>query len=248
MGDGIGSCTFLTSLLPSSDIHFWKHAGLGPWKIEDEVSVGHESGGIVIAVGPDVTNVQVGDKVAIEPGVPCSQPTCEKCMRGEYNMCPDVTFYSVPPDHGTLTRYHCHPAAWLHKVPHSFTYEQIALLEPMSVCLRAAERAEARLGQPALIMGCGPIGVAMAAVLHAAGCAPIMIADVVEERLAFAKRWMPWLTTIKVDPTDVALKTAAKINAAFGTVKTGLQPELIMECTGVESSVNASCYACKPTG
>lgn len=56
-----------------SDVHFWKHAGLGPWTITDKTALGHESGGIVIAVGEGVDNVKVGDKVAIEPGVPCGK-------------------------------------------------------------------------------------------------------------------------------------------------------------------------------
>lgn len=56
-----------------SDVHFWKHAGLGPWKITDKTALGHESGGIVIAIGEGVTNVKPGDRVAIEPGVPCGK-------------------------------------------------------------------------------------------------------------------------------------------------------------------------------
>ena len=69
-----------------SDVHFWKHGCLGPWKITDQTALGHESGGQVIAVGEGVTNVKVGDKVAIEPGVPCGKATCGACRNGQYNL------------------------------------------------------------------------------------------------------------------------------------------------------------------
>ncbi|KAI8911387.1 chaperonin 10-like protein [Powellomyces hirtus] len=231
-----------------SDVHFWKHGCLGPWKIETEVSIGHESGGIVIAIGEGVENVQVGDKVAIEPGVPCGMATCDFCLNGEYNLCPTVDFYSVPPMDGTLTRYHLHPAAWLHKVPDTFTYDQIALLEPLSVSLRALERAEVTLGQPCLVTGAGPIGIITLAVLNAAGASPIVITDISPERLAFAKKLVPSVETYQVNTKMSPTESAAEILKVFGKFKKGMMPEVVMECTGVESSVNTACYATKPTG
>jgi hypothetical protein len=65
--------------------------------------------------------------------------------------CPDVVFFSTPPYHGTLSRWHLHPAAWLHKLPPSVSFEEGALCEPLAVALAGIERAELRLGDPTFI-------------------------------------------------------------------------------------------------
>ncbi|EPQ26074.1 uncharacterized protein PFL1_06282 [Pseudozyma flocculosa PF-1] len=238
-----------------SDVHFWKHAGLGPWKIDSCVGLGHESGGVVIAVGEGVDNVKVGDKVAIEPGVPCFKPTCNFCLKGKYNLCPTVDFYSVPPRDGTLRRYHVHPAGWLHKVPESMSFEEIALLEPLSVTLQATLQAEIKLGQPVLITGAGPIGVVQLLCAKAAGATPIVITDVVADRLAFAKKLVPEVHTYQIDTAKTPLECAQEIIALFTTAcgfapGTGsdVMPAVTMECTGVQSSVHTAAFATEPTG
>lgn len=72
----------------SSDVHFWKHGHIGPTMIvTDECGAGHESAGEVVELGPGVTHLKVGDRVAIEAGVPCSLPDCDPCRSGRYNAC-----------------------------------------------------------------------------------------------------------------------------------------------------------------
>lgn len=105
--------------------------------------------GEILEVGPGVAGLKKGDRVALEAGLPCGQ--CELCKTGRYNACPDVVFFSTPPYHGMLTRYHAHPAAWVHRLPDSISYEEGALLEPLVVALAGIERAELRLGDPLLI-------------------------------------------------------------------------------------------------
>ncbi|MCO5590043.1 hypothetical protein L7F22_044012 [Adiantum nelumboides] len=240
-----------------SDVHFWKHAGLGPWKITDKTALGHESGGIVIAIGEGVTNVKPGDRVAIEPGVPCGKATCNFCLTGQYNLCPSVDFYSVPPADGTLRRYHLHPAGWLHKVPETMSYAEIALLEPLSVCLHATAQAQLRLGQPCLITGAGPIGVVQLMCASASGCSPIVITDLSQERLDFAKTVVQDVIPFKIDLSKSEQETAREIVATFtkacsGVGGTGLNgevmPAVTMECTGVESSIATAGYATQPSG
>jgi L-iditol 2-dehydrogenase len=120
------------------------------------------------------------DRVAIEPGIPCSKPTCYYCRTGRYNACPDVKFFSTPPFPGTLARYHAHPAAWLHRLPDNISFEEGALLEPLSVALAAVTRAELALGMSTLICGAGPIGLVTLLCAAAAGCEPLIITDVIE--------------------------------------------------------------------
>lgn len=239
-----------------SDVHFWKHAGLGPWKIEHQCALGHESGGIVIDVGEGVDNVKIGDRVAIEPGVPCFKATCDQCRTGKYNLCPLVDFYSVPPKDGTLKRYHTHPAGWLHKVPDNMSYDEIALLEPLSVTLQATLQAEIKLGTPVLITGAGPIGIVQLLCASAAGATPIVITDVVQDRLDFAKKIVPGTFTYQIDVKKTPLESAKEICKVFSKA-TGrhtaegardVQPQVTMECTGVESSVQTAAYATESSG
>jgi L-iditol 2-dehydrogenase len=223
-----------------SDVHFWKHGNIGDMVVTDECGAGHESAGIVIEVGKGVDQVKVGDRVAIEAGVPCSKPLCDFCRTGRYNACPDVVFFSTPPYHGTLTRFHLHPAAWLHKLPDSISFEEGALMEPLAVALAGIERANLRLGDPLLICGAGPIGLVTLLAAHAAGATPIVITDLVESRLKFAETLVPGVKTVSIDRSLNAKQQAQKIVEKFG-----FQPTLALECTGVESSVHTAIYSVK---
>jgi threonine dehydrogenase-like Zn-dependent dehydrogenase len=80
-----------TLLMDRSDVHFWKHGHIGPTMIvTDECGAGHESAGEVIEVGEGVVDLKVGDRVAIEAGVPCGQADCEPCREGEYKACKSI--------------------------------------------------------------------------------------------------------------------------------------------------------------
>jgi L-iditol 2-dehydrogenase len=81
------------------------------------MSLGHESAGVVVGVGSDVQDFKIGDKVALEVGLPCD--TCERCKEGRYNICKGMRFRSsakaFPHAQGTLQDRINHPAAWCHK-------------------------------------------------------------------------------------------------------------------------------------
>jgi len=86
-----------------SDVHYYRHGRIGDFVVENPLILGHESAGEVVAVGADVEGVAVGDRVALEPGVPCLD--CDACRRGEYNLCPDVRFMATPPVDGAFTEW-----------------------------------------------------------------------------------------------------------------------------------------------
>ena len=81
------------------------------------MSLGHESAGVVVAVGSDVKDFGVGDKVALEVGQPCEH--CDRCKEGRYNICKEMKFRSsakaFPHAQGTLQDRINHPAAWCHR-------------------------------------------------------------------------------------------------------------------------------------
>ena len=147
-------------------MHFWKHGGIGPWKVTEPHILGHESAGIVVAVHSSVSSLRVGDRVAIEPHITCG--TCEPCMTGRYNGCKQMIFRSTPPTHGLLRRYVNHPAQWCFKIG-DMSYDNGALLEPLSVALTGVTRARVQIGDPVLICGAGPIGLVTLECCNAAG-------------------------------------------------------------------------------
>ncbi|KAL4809286.1 chaperonin 10-like protein [Aspergillus unguis] len=229
-----------------SDVHFW-HAGcIGPMIVTGDHILGHESAGDVIAVAPDVTSLKVGDRVAIEPNIICN--ACEPCLTGRYNGCENVAFLSTPPVDGLLRRYVNHPAIWCHKIG-DMGYEDGALLEPLSVSLAAIERSGLRLGDPTLITGAGPIGLITLLSARAAGATPIVITDIDEGRLKFAKELVPDVRTYKVEIGHSAEQSAEGIINVFndgqGAGPNALRPRLALECTGVESSVASAIWSVK---
>ncbi|PLW13201.1 hypothetical protein PCANC_20621 [Puccinia coronata f. sp. avenae] len=222
-----------------SDVHFWKHSRVGEkMVVRDECGAGHESAGEVIGLGEGVTHLKIGDRVAVEAGVPCSKPTCEKCRTGCYNACPQMIFFSTPPFHGLLTRYHAHPACWVHKIPAHVSYEEGSLLEPLAVALAGIERANVRLGDPVLICGAGPIGLVTLLACHAAGACPIAITDLSEGRLDFAKRLLPSVSTIQIE-----LGTPERDVAELVEEKMGGKPQVALECTGFETSIAVAIHS-----
>jgi L-iditol 2-dehydrogenase len=222
-----------------SDVHFWQHGRIGDsMVVTDECGSGHESAGEVVEVGEGVTQWKAGDRVAIEAGVPCSQPACDACRTGRYNACPDVVFFSTPPFHGTLTRWHLHPAQWLHRLPDNVSFEEGSLCEPLAVALAGIERSGLRLGDPLLICGAGPIGLVSLLSARAAGAEPIVITDLFQSRLDFAKQLVPGVRTVLIKRGTTSKEQAQEIKeAADGALK------LALECTGVESSVHTAVHS-----
>ncbi|KAH9456740.1 hypothetical protein MJO28_006806 [Puccinia striiformis f. sp. tritici] len=222
-----------------SDVHFWKHSRVGEkMVVRDECGAGHESAGEVIGLGEGVIHLKIGDRVAVEAGVPCSKPTCEQCRKGGYNACPEMIFFSTPPFHGLLTRFHAHPACWVHKIPDHISYEEGSLLEPLAVALAGIERAGVRLGDPVLICGAGPIGLVTLLACHAAGACPIAITDLSTARLDFAKRLLPSVSTIQIERGTLERDVAAQVKEAMGC-----NPRVALECTGFESSIAGAIYS-----
>ena len=102
-----------------SDMHFYTHGSIGKKVAPFPFILGHECSGYVAELGEGVTTLKVGDRVALEPGVPCGR--CELCREGLYNLCPDVRFMAAPPFDGALQNYLAHPADLCFRLPDSMT-------------------------------------------------------------------------------------------------------------------------------
>ncbi|KAL3478174.1 chaperonin 10-like protein [Aspergillus californicus] len=234
-----------------SDLHFWKTGRIGELVFEGDCIIGHEASGVVLKCGEGVTDLQPGDRVAIEPGVPCE--TCFLCNDGRYNLCEDVQFSGVYPYAGTIQRYKVHPAKWLHKLPPNLTYLDGALLEPLSVVMRGIQVAHLQLGRGVVVCGAGPIGLIAAAAARASGAHPIVITDIDESRLRFAKEFLPTVSTYQMNPSLDVQGNAKAIRSLFsgGTSGAGDEysaPDRVLECTGVEASICTAAYTARRGG
>ncbi|KAJ8029353.1 Sorbitol dehydrogenase [Holothuria leucospilota] len=216
-----------------SDVHFKQHGGIGDYKVKSPIILGHESSGVVSAVGANVQHLKVGDRVAIEPGVPCRK--CKFCKQGRYNLCANCFFLACPPDDGSLRRYHCHAADFCFKLPDKVSLDEGALMEPLSVAIHACLRAGLKLGDKVLVLGAGPIGLVCLMTSKAMGAAKVAITDIQDDRLSVANR-LGASACIKIDESDPQ-KMAEKIHTTLGW-----KPDITIECSGVESSFQMGIY------
>ena len=204
--------------------------------VQNKHILGHESAGVILAAHPSVKDLKPGDRVAIEPDLICHK--CEPCLTGRYNGCLNIRFPSTPPVDGLLRRYITHPAMWCHKIG-NMSFENGALLEPLSVALAAIERSGVRLGDPVLVCGAGPIGIITALCCAAAGAEPIVITDIDEGRLKFAKNLIPRLRPYKVELGTSPESIGSEIVKVAGNIRLSVA----LECTGAESSVVSAIWS-----
>lgn len=170
-----------------SDMHIFEDPYYAVKDIRLPVILGHECAGRVVTVGKDVRNFTPGDYVALEPGVPCG--TCEYCMSGRYNICPDVRFLGARPWlSGAFSRYVSHPARWTYKLPESIDTIEGALLEPLVVGMHSVDRADVKMGDNVLIIGSGCIGLMTLESCLARGITNVTITDLYSNRLDMATK------------------------------------------------------------
>ncbi|CAM2197132.1 putative D-xylulose reductase [Paraburkholderia kururiensis] len=165
-----------------SDVHYFTHGRIGPFKVEQPMVLGHEASGTVVEVGAEVSHLSVGDRVCMEPGIP--QFDSPATMRGLYNLDPAVRFWATPPIHGCLTPYVVHPAAFTYRLPDNVTFAEGAIVEPLSIGLQAAKKAAMKPGDVAVVIGAGTIGAMTTLAALAGGASRVILADVVKEKLA----------------------------------------------------------------
>ena len=172
-----------------SDVHGFESGPFIPPKDPNQkIGLGHECAGTVVEIGSAVTNFQVGDRVCLEPGVPCGK--CKFCLSGHYNICPDVDFLATQPNYrGALTNYMTHPAAWTYHLPENMDFMEGALVEPAAVGMHAATEAGVCPGKKIVILGAGCIGLMTLQACRSFGATEIVVVDVMEKRLEAAKKF-----------------------------------------------------------
>ncbi|WP_343726445.1 NAD(P)-dependent alcohol dehydrogenase [Burkholderia seminalis] len=210
-----------------SDVHYYVHGGIGPFRVDAPMVLGHEASGTVVETGAAVTHLRVGDRVCMEPGVP--RLDSPATLRGFYNLDPDVRFWATPPVHGCLTPFVVHPAAFTYRLPDNMSFAEGAIVEPLSIGLQAAKKAAMKPGDLAVVIGAGTIGAMTALAALAGGAARVILADVVPEKLAlFAGN--PAVTTVDVRTRPLA-DAVAEASGGWGA-------DVVFEASG-----SANAYA-----
>lgn len=209
-----------------SDVHYYQHGRVGDYIVSGEFTLGHEVAGTVVEVGSAVRTLQVGDRVALEPGVGCGR--CEICKSGKYNLCPDVVFFATPPVQGALQNFVKHPADMCFKLPDNVSCKAGALVEPLCVGMHACKQGGVTLGQSVVILGAGCIGLVTLLSAKALGASNVIVVDLFEKRLDFAKK-LGANHVIDASREDVF----ARMEALLG--KRGA--DVVIECAGAGKTI-----------
>eukprot|EP00929_Paragymnodinium_shiwhaense_P115213 TRINITY_DN83944_c0_g1_i1.p1 TRINITY_DN83944_c0_g1~~TRINITY_DN83944_c0_g1_i1.p1 ORF type:complete len:386 (-),score=48.12 TRINITY_DN83944_c0_g1_i1:128-1285(-) len=237
-----------------SDVHYWKDGRIGHFVLNKPMVIGHESSGVVVRVGSDVQGLKPGDRVAMEPGVPCDK--CNWCRTSKYNLCPVLTgankeplkgrqgFFATPPVHGSMAKYIAHPARYCFVLPDSVSLEEGAMCEPLSVGVYACEqRAKVAPGSSVAVFGAGPIGTFTSMVAHGLGAKRIILCDIAQERLDFVRD-----KCCPVVPLNTKGMNAEQIAAKIQSLNEDEAIDSAIDCSGAETCIQAAILSTKTGG
>ncbi len=208
-----------------SDVHYYEHGAIGHFVVKEPMVLGHEASGTVVEVGKAVTHLRVGDRVCMEPGIP--DPSSRASRLGMYNLDPAVRFWATPPVHGCLAPSVVHPADFTFRLPDNVSFGEGALVEPLAVGMHAANKAQIKPGDVAVVIGAGTIGIVTALAALAGGCSSIVMLDIKKEKLALAGKLGP-ITPVNVAETDPA-QVVSRLTEGWGA-------NLVFEASGSEKA------------
>ena len=173
-----------------SDMHYYRHGQIGKFKIREPLIPGHEASGVIAALGANVTGLEEGQRVAINPSHPCGK--CSRCREGRENLCDSMFFLGsasvFPHIQGMFREYFLISAKQCISVSNRVSLEELALSEPLSVGLHAVNRAGNLSGKKILISGSGTIGCMVLLSAKLDGAEQVTIVDVLDEPLAIARK------------------------------------------------------------
>lgn len=178
---------------------------------------GHEFAGRVVAVGTDVTELSIGDPVAVDPSIYCNE--CHFCRQGRGNLCDNWAAIGVTMA-GGAAEYAATPVANCFKLPDGVRLEDAALVEPLSCAVRGYDVLPRRLAEHYLIYGAGTMGLMMLQLARRAGAASVSVVDTNPARLQ----------TAKLLGASATATQAAQLGHALGW-------EVVIDCTGVVAAI-----------
>lgn len=204
------------------------------------IIMGHEASGVIAEVGERVSGWNKGERVTFDSTVYCG--SCWFCQRGLINLCDHRRVLGVSCEdyrqHGAFAEYVAVPHHILYRLPEAVSFEHAAMVEAVSVAIHAVERTPISLGDTAVVVGVGMIGLLVVQALRLAGCGKIIAVDLDEERLNLARRL----------GADVSLKAdGCNVSEEVKHCTGGRGADVAMEVVGTSPTVN-SAVACVRKG
>ncbi len=222
-----------------SDLHYFNHGGFGAIRLREPMVLGHEVSGYIIELGEGVTDLKVGQLVAVSPSRPCHD--CKYCHEAMFNQCLNMRFYgsAMPFPHiqGAFREILVADASQC-AIAEGLTAGEAAMAEPLAVCLHAVKRAGQMLGKSVLVTGCGPIGILCILAARRAGADFIVVTDLGEFTLGLARK----------AGADVAINMAGNAAALGDWAKDKGTFDVLFECSGVAPALAGAIPAMRPGG
>lgn len=220
-----------------SDIHYYISGKIGSQVVQYPFTVGHEGAGQVESVGKGVTMVEPGDRIAIEPAMPCWE--CDQCIAGRPHTCRSLKFLGCPGQaEGSLSEYIVMPETSCFKIPDTMSYDQAAISEPLAIGVYAVKQSIPMKGAKVGILGFGPIGMSVLLPALAMGAKEIHVSDKIDERLKIASACGA-TSTANPDKEDVVQKITGKVPELL---------DVVFECCGQQEAIDNAVDLLKPGG
>lgn len=220
-----------------SDIHYYTEGKIGSQVVEYPFTVGHEGAGIIEKTGSSVTRVKPGDRVAIDPAMPCFM--CDQCVSGRFHTCRKLRFLGCPGQaEGCLSEFLVMPESSCFKISENMTLDQAALSEPLAIGVYATRLYGSLKGARIAILGSGPIGISVLLPALADGASRIFMTDKIDARLKIARDvGASW--TGNPDKEDIIEEILCREPG---------QLDAVFECCGKQEAVDQAMRLLKPGG
>jgi len=205
------------------------------------IVMGHEASGIIEKTGKNVTGYKTGDRVTFDSTIYCGK--CYYCRRGEINLCDNRKVLGVSCEeyrlHGAFAEYVAVPAHILYPIPDNVTFEQAAMVEPLSIAFHAINRSKVTLNSSAVVVGSGMIGLLIIQLLRIYGCGKIIAVDKVQSKLDLAK---------KFGATDIVRADLADVPTEVRRITGNRGADIAFEAVGVTPAVESAVESLKKGG
>jgi len=204
------------------------------------LTLGHEFSGTITKIGPDVDKekYKVGTRVCAEPIITCGE--CKMCKEGFENCCPKLGWIGLADHTGGFAEYALARQFRAHPIPDSISFEIGALMEPLSVAWHAVRVSNIKMGQTALVLGGGPIGIMVLRVLLAIGAREVFVSEMSGSRKSLALKSG---AKAVFDPRECDVVAECKKASVHG-----LGVDVAFDCAGVQASITTAINAVRPRG
>src|SRR5436305_681426 len=198
--------------------------------------MGHEAAGEVVETGANVADLHAGDRVTFDSTVYCGR--CFHCTRGEANLCDNREVLGGSPGpyrrHGAFAEYVSVPRRIMYRLPENLSFQQAALIEAVSVAVHAVNITPVRLGDAALVVGSGMIGLLTIQAVRRAGCSRVIAVDPDDSRLQLAR---------ELGATGAVNPKSGDAAAAIRDMTDGRGADLALECVGATDPIRTAIAA-----